>query len=58
MKFLSNFRNFQLYAFGGLAVSLWGIDMCEKSRDVKAESLKATTNPTGFQSLCTVADFE
>ena len=58
MKFLLNFQNFKLDAFGVLVLSLWGIDMCEVSQDVKADSLKATTNPTGFQSLCTVADFE
>ena len=32
--------------------------MCDDSQDVRAKSLKATTNPAGFQSLCTVSDFE
>ena len=48
-----------------LIVCLWascahlgGIDMCDDSQDVKSKSLKATTNPTGFQSLCTDADLE
>ena len=58
MKFLLNFQNFKSDAFGVLVLSLWGIDMCEDSQDLKAKSLKATTNQTGFQPLCTVANFE
>ena len=58
MKFLPNFRNFQLYAFGDLVLSLWGIDMCEESQDVKAESLKATNKPTSFHPLHRGAFFQ